>query len=152
MINLQIHQKSRKITKCHEKLCSRKITKNHEVISPMNEKSPNVMKSYHVHARSPKIMKLFHLITINHDSKIPIERGLRAKSAVIHGYLINHKRVHYSNKSQLEPTDGIHGLMGPDLIPDNNWLTVGATRQGSQRPGKSWKTWKIKHFPDLEKS
>ncbi len=49
-----------------------------------------------------------------------------AKSAVAHGCLRNHKRVHYSSKFQLEPTDGIHGLimMGQDLILDHQSLRV----------------------------
>ncbi len=40
-----------------------------------------------------------------------------AKSAVTNGCLRNHKRVHYSSKFQLEPTDGVYELLvqGPIL-------------------------------------
>ncbi len=48
----------------------------------------------------------------------------KAKSAVTNGFLRNHKRVHYSSKFQLEPIDGIHGLMGQDLILDHQSLRV----------------------------
>ncbi len=47
-----------------------------------------------------------------------------AKSAVTHGCLRNHKRVHYPSKFQLELTDGIHGLVGQDLILDHQSLRV----------------------------
>ena len=51
------------------------------------------------------------------------------KSTYTYWLLRNHTRVHYCSKFLLEPLDGIHGLMGQDLILDHNWIRVGAIRE-----------------------
>ncbi len=42
--------------------------------------------------------------------------------SITHWLLRNQTRVHYSSRFQLEPTDGVHRLMGQDLILDHDWL------------------------------